>query len=110
TSSLQKQFTWPSAPGSTDVGAVVRLKAGGLTFPVASRGGMWGIFKAMADAEPRPLGSRIVEWKYVRGGDGRREAIQPAPVRVEIVEFPGGADVFNPKFFEGLQCPTTAVQ
>jgi hypothetical protein len=29
---------------------------------------------------------------------------------MEIVEFPGGMDVFNPKFFEGFQCPPKAVQ
>jgi hypothetical protein len=29
---------------------------------------------------------------------------------MEIVEFPGGNDVFNPKFFDGLECPMIAVQ
>jgi len=109
TSSLQKQFTWPAAADTKDLGAVARVRAGALTIPVASRGGLWGIFRIMDDAEPRPLLARTVEWKYLRGGDGRLEAIQPAPVRVEIVEFPGGADVFNPKFFD-LQCPLKAVE
>lgn len=110
TSSLQKQFIWPAPQGSKDVGAVVRIKAGALTFPVASQGGTWGIFRIIRDAEPRPLLSKLVEWKKVRGGDGRLEPIQPAPVRMEIVEFPGGVDVFNPKFFEGLHCPSKAVE
>jgi len=64
----------------------------------------------MGDAEPRPLNSKMVEWKNLRGGDGRLEPIQPAPVRIEIVEFPGGRDVFNPTFFDGFQCPANAVQ
>jgi hypothetical protein len=50
---------------------------------------------------------KIVEW--TKGGVGRLEPIQP-PVRLEIAEFPGGVDVFNPKFFEGLRCPARAVQ
>jgi hypothetical protein len=28
---------------------------------------------------------------------------------VEFVELPGGFDLFNPKFFEDLQCPKRAV-
>ncbi|MBZ5584428.1 MAG: hypothetical protein LAQ30_19890, partial [Acidobacteriia bacterium] len=110
TTGLQKQFTWPSPAGTKDLGAVARIRTGPVVFAFASRGGPWGIFRIMADAEPRPLGARTVEWKYVRGGTGRQEPIQPAPVRLEIVEFPGGADVFNPKFFEGLQCPVRAAQ
>ena len=110
TSSLQKQFTWPSPAGKGNTGVVGRIKSGSLSFPFASRGGAWGIFRVMGDAEPRSLGSKLIEWKHVRGGDGRLEEIQPAPVRLEIVEFPGGVDLFNPKFFEGLQCPAKAVQ
>ena len=110
TTSLQKQFTWPAPPGTQNLGAVVRVRAGVVTIPVASRGGLWGIFRIMSDAEPRPLNGRTVEWKNLRGGDGRLEPIQPAPVRIEIVEFPGGHDLFNPAFFDGLQCPANAVQ
>jgi hypothetical protein len=29
---------------------------------------------------------------------------------LEIVVSPGGMDVFNPKFWEGLRCPSAAVQ
>ena len=110
TTSLQKQFTWPAPPGTQNLGAVALVRAGVVTIPVASRGGLWGIFRIMSDAEPRPLNGRTVEWKYLRGGDGRLEPIQPAPVRIEIVEFPGGHDLFNPIFFDGLQCPANAVQ
>ena len=108
--SLQKQFVWPAAPGASGIGAVGRIVTGSVSVPFASRGGIWGVFRMMGDAEPRLLSSKIVEWKNLRGGDGRLEAITPAPVRLEIVEFPGGADVFNPKFFEGLQCSGRAAQ
>ncbi|MBV9403736.1 MAG: type VI secretion system membrane subunit TssM, partial [Acidobacteriaceae bacterium] len=110
TSSLQKQFRWPSALPGSNTGVIGRIKMGSLSFPFTSRGGTWGIFRVMSDAEPRSLDSKLIEWKYVRGGDGRLEEIQPAPVRLEIVEFPGGADLFNPKFFQGLQCPAKAIQ
>jgi type VI secretion system protein ImpL len=109
TSSLQKQFSWPAPQGSKDVGAKGRLKTSDVSVPFASRGGIWGIFRVMGDAEPRPLGGKLIEWKYLRGGDGRLEQIQP-PVRLEIVEFPSGIDVFNPSFFSGLECPGRAVQ
>jgi type VI protein secretion system component VasK len=111
TSQLQKQFSWPAPPGTKETGAVARIHLGStVVVPFASEGGPWGIFRIMADAEPREVGSRLVEWKYVRGGNGRLEAIQPAPVRLEIVDFPGGADLFNPKFFANFQCPARAVQ
>ncbi len=110
TSSLQKQFTWPAPPDTKTLGAIARIRTGSVAFAFASRAGTWGIFRIMGDAEPRALSGKLVEWKYSRGGDGRLEPIQPAPVRLEIVEFPGGVDVFNPKFFDGLQCPAKAVQ
>ena len=59
---------------------------------------------------PRDLNAKLVEWKYTSSGVGRREPIEPAPVQLEIVGFPGGQDVFNPKFWEGLRCPAVAVQ
>ena len=108
---LQKQFSWPAPPGTKETGAKAQIRTGPVAYPFSSRGGLWGIFRILADAEPRPLGSRTVEWKYVRGGSGgRQEPIEPAPVRMEIVDFPGGVDVFNPRFFDALQCPAKAVQ
>jgi len=93
------------------VGAVVRLRlSSGAGVSIASRGGIWGIFKILGDAEPRDLGAKLVEWRYTSSGVGRREPIQPAPVEAEIVGFPGGQDVFNAKFWEGLRCPTSALQ
>jgi hypothetical protein len=29
---------------------------------------------------------------------------------MEIVEFPGGVDVFNPQFYQGLKCPAQAAK
>jgi type VI secretion system protein ImpL len=108
TTSLQKQFEWPAAPGVTP-GAVARIRTDSLVFPFASRSGLWGVFRIMNDAEPRPLMTKIVEWKWVRGGNGRSEPIDP-PVQLYIVEFPGGADIFNRAFFDGFRCPVNAVQ
>jgi type VI protein secretion system component VasK len=107
--SVQHQFSWPPPPGTKNAGAVVRLRTStnGL-IPVASQGGVWGILRAFGDAEPREPNARLVEWKYTRSGLGRKEPIDP-PVNLEIVNFPGGQDVFNPKFWEGLRCPALAV-
>ena len=111
TSGLQHAFNWPPPSGTKSPGAVARLRtAANAGIPIASRGGLWGIFKILGDAEPRELNAKLVEWKYTSSGVGRREPIQPAPVQLEIVGFPGGQDVFNPKFWEGQRCPSMAVQ
>jgi type VI secretion system protein ImpL len=107
---LQKQFVWPASLGTPSPGAVARLRNAGFSAAFASRGGIWGIFRILADAEPRDFGSKLVEWKYTSGGVGRKEPIQPGPVDLEIVTFPGGIDVFNPKFWAGFTCPTQAAQ
>ena len=112
TTILQHAFNWPPPPGTKNAGAVARLRSttSNVGFAFASRGGIWGIFRILGDAEPRELNAKLVEWKYTSSGVGRREPIQPAPVQLEIVGFPGGQDVFNPKFWEGLRCPSAAVQ
>jgi hypothetical protein len=108
---LRHDFNWPPPPGTKNIGAVARLRSTtskvGLAF--ASRGGIWGIFRILGDAEPRELNANQVIWKNTSGGVGRPEPITPAPVQAEIVGFPGGQDVFNPKYWEGLRCPTVAV-
>jgi len=106
---LQKQFTWPAPPGTQNPGAIARLRTAGTAFPFASEGGIWGIFRILGDAEARDLGAKVVEWKYSRGRSGRPEPIEP-PIELEIVNFPGGVDVFNPKFWAGFQCPSLAVR
>ncbi len=109
---LRKDFNWPPPPGAKNIGAVARLRStvSNVAFAFASRGGVWGVFRILGDAEPRELNAKVVEWKYTSSGVGRREPIQPAPVQAEIVGFPGNQDVFNPKFWEGLHCPSVAVQ
>jgi hypothetical protein len=66
----------------------------------------------MDDAEPRAYESAGIEWKYSTAGAGQRERdpIQPAPVRLEFPEFPGGANVFHSQFFEAIKCPVVAVR
>jgi len=105
---LQRPFMWPSQPESKATGAIIRLR-GNIIVPVASQGSVWGIFRAFGDAEPREMNAKTVEWKYFRSGQGRREALDP-PVDLDIVTFPGGRDVFNPKFWESLSCPAEAVK
>lgn len=104
-SGFQKQFTWT---GEKSAGAVARLRTGQVAYAFAEHTGIWGIFRLMADAEPRPIMGKLVEWKYSRVGE-RGDAIQPGPVHMEIVEFPGNRDVFNPAFFS-FHCPSKAVQ
>jgi len=108
TNAVQHQFSWPAASGGTG-GAVGRVKIGAVSVPFASRGGAWALFHILRDAEPRLPGSKIVEWKNLRGGDGRLDSLS-VPVRLEFVDFPNGADVFHPKFFDNLQCGGKAVQ
>jgi type VI protein secretion system component VasK len=108
TTRLQKQFTWP-AQGGANPGAIARIR-GTVTYAFENRSGLWGIFRMMGDAEPRQSMTKLVEWKYSRVGDGRPDPIQPAPVQVDIVEFPGGVDIFNPKFFQDFHCPIKGVQ
>jgi len=110
TNRLQKQFTWPPPQDSQSLGATAWIKGGALELNIASRPGIWGIFRIIGDAEHRALNSRIVEWRYSGGERGLRQPIHPAPVQMEIVDFPGGVDVFNPQFYDGLRCPARAVQ
>jgi type VI secretion system protein ImpL len=110
TTKVQKQFTWPPPAGSQSLGATAWIKGGPLELNIASRTGIWGIFRIIGDAEHRDLNGRIVEWKYSGGERGLRQPIHPAPVQMEIVEFPGGVDVFNPQFYQGLKCPAQAAK
>lgn len=105
-SPLQKQFSWPAPPDARVIGGAARIRTGNVTYAFAQRGGVWGIFRIIGQAEPRAFNSTLVEWKYSQLGD----QIRPAPVQIEIVEFPGGVDLFHPTFFEGLRCPAKAVQ
>ncbi|MEO7652411.1 MAG: ImcF-related family protein, partial [Bryobacteraceae bacterium] len=102
----QQQFTWPAAAAAEAVG---RTGTKGFSSPFSSHDGVWAVFRMFGDAEPRPVGSKTVEWKKSRGPTGRFEPIEP-PVRLQIVESPGGADVFNPDFYARYSCPTVATK
>jgi len=107
TTVFQKEFTWPALPEKKPgARALVRTT---VAYPFTSHGGVWGIFRMMADAEPRAPKSAIIEWKYIRLG-GQEDPIQPAPVRMSFPEFPNGIDVFHPQFLEGIKCPASAVR
>jgi type VI secretion system protein ImpL len=109
TNIFQKQFTWPAAAGAKS-GAIARIKTGnvvGVAF--LSHPGVWGVFRMMDDAEPRTSGASIIEWKYSRA-DSQRDPLQPAPVRMEFPDFPGGLDLFHRDFFDGIRCPVAAVR
>jgi type VI secretion system protein ImpL len=110
TGTLRRVFSWPGAPGAKDAGARARLKRGDVGVAFASRAGIWGIFRILNDAQPREYRDPKVIWKSTTGPGGRPEPITPAPVQMEIVSFPGGVDVFNPAFWNELQCPKAAVQ
>jgi type VI protein secretion system component VasK len=106
---IRKSFTWPAAPG-VKTEAVGRSGTRGFTNGFSSHEGDWSVFQMFGDAEARELGQTSLEWKRTRGPSGRFEPIEP-PVKLEFVgTFPGGADIFNPKFYEGFQCPAKAVQ
>jgi type VI protein secretion system component VasK len=105
---LRSTFFWPAPPG-TEGGAegniVIRGTPVGFGyFPKM----MWGVFRFFQIADDRPLNSRDVQWSKNRGLSGEPQPL-PAPVKVHFVEFAGEVDIFNPKFFETLQCPKKAV-
>jgi type VI protein secretion system component VasK len=104
----QHTFNWPARPGATDNGVVATMRSSGAPgVPFVSEGGVWGIFRIIGDADVRDENNRMVVWKY--SSRGRRE-LMDVPVQVEIVDFPGGVDVFNPKFWEHFRCPQVAVR
>jgi hypothetical protein len=70
---------------------------------------LWGVFKLFRNAEDRPLGQKIVVWRESQGPGGRLQPFDP-PARVEITDFPGNADLLNPKFFQDFHCPKKAVE
>jgi hypothetical protein len=78
-------------------------------FPIGQYEGMWGVFRLFQNAEPREPGDKLVKWSQTRGLGGATPQKLPVTASVQFVEFPGGLDLFNPKFFEALQCPRVAV-
>jgi type VI secretion system protein ImpL len=103
---LQKTFYWPAPPGAKQgAEGVFEGSPGGF----GRYDGLWGVFRLFQNADERPYGAKPVTWSAIRGlGIAVPQKLDPAP-RIEFVEFPGGVDLFNPKFFEALQCPSRAV-
>ena len=107
-SPLQKTFYWPALPGQAQ-GANGTMESGALSTGFGRFDGLWGVFRLFENADDRPLGAKVVQWSEIRGRGGAvPQKINP-PVKVEFVELPGGEDLFNPRFFDGLQCPKRAV-
>jgi type VI secretion system protein ImpL len=106
---LQKTFYWPAPAGST-AGAEGTVQSGTFTTGFGRFEGLWGVFRLFQNADDRTFGAKTVQWSEIRGL-GKSVVAQPLnpPVKVEFVEFPGGKDLFNPIFFESLQCPRKAV-
>jgi len=105
---LQKTFFWP-APAGARAGAEGTIEAGAFSSGFGKFDGIWGVFRLFQSADERPYGMRFVQWSEIRGRGGAVAQRLNPPVKVELVEFPGGVDLLNPKFFETLRCPDRAV-
>ncbi len=106
---IQRPFVWPAPPGATP-GAVGTVEVGDFKTGFGDYQGPWGVFQLFQNADKRELGTRIVQWSEIRGRGGARTQSLDPPAKIEFREFPGGdVDLFNPKFFERLQCPKKAV-
>jgi type VI protein secretion system component VasK len=101
-----KIFSWPGSAATQQV--LIRVKAGA-NIPFASYQGVWSIFHMLADADPRPPGSRAVELSKVRRGHGLPESVldqndKPIQVRLELTGVPADSGVFDRNFFQ-VKCP-----
>lgn len=105
---LRKEFQWPPAARASSR-AVAKVITPSFSFPFASGSGIWGVFRVFADAEPRALNDKNIEWKYNRVAGGQQAPMDP-PVRMQFVDFPGGVDLFNPALWGRFQCPGRATQ
>jgi len=106
---LQATFNWPAPPGATPGAFGEMIAQGGFNAPFGRFDGLWGVFHLFQNADDRAIGTKVVTWSESRGRGGSVLQKFNVPAKIEIVEFPGGVDLFNPKFFETLQCPTRAV-
>jgi type VI secretion system protein ImpL len=106
---LQKTFYWP-APAGSNSGAEGTVQVGDFTTGFGRFEGLWGVLRLFQNADGRTFSGKVVQWSEIRGL-GKSVVAQPLnpPAKVEFVEFPGGKDLFNPVFFESLQCPRNAV-
>lgn len=105
---LQKTFYWPAAAGAKAGADGIVEAGGGFSTGFGHFDGLWGVFRLFQNADERPNGTRVVQWSEIRGrGVAVPQKLNP-PAKVEMVELPGNIDLFNPKFFEALQCPARA--
>jgi type VI protein secretion system component VasK len=111
TASQAKQFSWP---GNGQQEAHLRVNVGA-SVPYGDYTGTWAIFRLLANADPRPPGSRTAVLSKVRG-QGASQPSQvtdsnnnPIVVRIDITDPPNGIDVFAPGFF-ALRCPAKVAQ
>ncbi len=107
-SGLRVEFTWPGASPAQQ-GAEGNLGDASLRTGFGKYDGLWGVFRLFQYADNRPLGEKAVQWSQIRGpGIATPQSISP-PAKLEFVRFPNDVDLFNPRFFDGLKCPTQAV-
>jgi type VI protein secretion system component VasK len=105
---LQIMFQWP-APGGNLGGAQAFEVIAGQEFPFGQYDGIWGAFRLFQYSDSRAPGVKQVQWSEIRGkGTATPQKLQ-TPAKLEFVQFPGNVDLFNPKFFEGLRCPSQAL-
>jgi len=91
----------------------VSVRAGG-NIPFGSYSGPWAVLRWMYDSDPRTSGGKTAEWSMLRQGHGQPQAPtdaqgRPIVLRVEIVEFPSGVDVFDRNFFS-VRCPSKVAE
>jgi type VI protein secretion system component VasK len=104
---FQTTFSWPAASGKSIADGMV-FTPNGSSHGFGQYPGLWAVFRLFEAAAPREPNAKEVQWNQVRGNGGLLQSFSPA-VKVDIVAFPGGVDVFQPRFFEGLaQCPKKA--
>ena len=107
-SSLQKPFDWPSRAGAAPGASGVELIGEHGEVGFGKHSGIWGVFRLFGYADERPLNAPVVVWSKVYGTRGEAQPLTP-PAKVEFVQFPGGVDLFNPRFFAPLKCPERAI-
>jgi type VI protein secretion system component VasK len=106
---MQHPYTWPAPAGVKAAASGNNRVSTASSTGFSAHSGLWAVFRMLADAEPRALNQKSVEWKKTRSASGDLQTFEPS-VRLEFVEFPGGVDIFNSKAFEGIRCPTKPVQ
>jgi len=104
---LQKTFEWPAPSGARPGAEGVFDEGAGGGF--GQYPGLWGVFHLFQNADERALEAKDITWSETRGrGEAIPQKLKQTP-KIQVVTFPGGVDLFNPKFFDALKCPARAV-